>query len=289
MPTPLAKIKGHVESKWLAEVYADGSWNGYDAWSTRYEPKKETKEDSKFKKQAKAKVAEKAKETILSTLETGISKKLLLVILEIVSKILNQLETNLEAAGRLPQQLVNNCSAIVLSYRFEKSKKQNSQKIAYLRATAIDLLTTTLQEAGDQLPNVQTELRSSLASLANVRALISDQLDDLIVVANDKMDQLGESVEETIERSRADAALQAAGIQRPEFPKERARAKKDELVDTISLAVKDGILSKLDNLHLLTSAMIDELLVGFTLASAQQLQNNAKEKGELNQAVTDSC
>ena len=187
MPTPLAKIKGHVESKWLAEVYADGSWNGYDAWSTRYEPKKETKEDSKFKKQAKAKVAEKAKETILSTLETGISKKLLLVILEIVSKILNQLETKLEAGGGLPQQLVNNCSAIVLSYRFEKS---NSQKIAYLRATAIDLLTTTLQEAGDQLPNVQTELRSSLASLANVRALVSDQLDDLIVVANDKMDQL---------------------------------------------------------------------------------------------------
>mmetsp|Transcript_12115 Transcript_12115/g.23155 ORF Transcript_12115/g.23155 Transcript_12115/m.23155 type:complete len:89 (+) Transcript_12115:247-513(+) len=86
MSNPFAKIKGHVEGKWLEEVYQNDQWLPLEDWAAKYEPKKEMKEDSEFVKNTKAKIAAKAKETILGKLQLGITAKLMLLILEVASR-----------------------------------------------------------------------------------------------------------------------------------------------------------------------------------------------------------
>jgi hypothetical protein len=266
-PNPFAKIKGHVEGKWLAEVYQDDRWLPVEDWSAVYEPKKVKKADSAQQAERKAKFAAKAKETILSKLQVGISAKLILLVLEAASKVLNQIEAKLVGAGP-PQDLVNHVSAILLTYRFVKSKKMNKKKAAFLRSTAVDHLAHGIGDMGDQLSQAQKLLRGELSGVQNVRSIVSDKLDEILSMAKDKVTDAEAKVEAVADE--AEAILRVAGIERPPVPeKHQLKAQKEDMVRMLSAVIKDAILSKLDSLAQTISSFMDNLFVVSTLAMAK--------------------
>ena len=287
MPNPLAKIKGHVEGKWLQEVYQKdkGEWLGLEGWAAQYEPaapQKESKPDPEFVQKTKAKVAAKAKETILDKLQVGISAKLLLLILEVACRVLQQLEIKLADAPQPPppqaKQLINTLSAVCLSYRFAKSKKMDSKKATFFRQTALDQLTHILDQAGDSLATLQQVMRRDLADAPSTRSFVSDRLDDMLAVAEAKTAVYEAKVEAVADE--AEAVLKAAGIERPPSvpDKDRVKAQKQELVGLLSSVIKDQILTQLETISTSISGFMDKLFVVVTLANAQgkALQQSGK-------------
>jgi len=103
-----------------------------------------------------------------------------------------------------------------------------------------------------------------------IRWEVSDQLDILIVVAQDKWNELEIKAENVTGESEA-ILIKDAGMKKPpvELRNDNVTAKKDKLVNTIVAVVKGGILGKLDRLNAMISSMMDELLVEFTLVSVK--------------------
>lgn len=274
-PNPFAKIKGHVEGKWLEEVYQNDSWLPLEEWANKYEPKPTKKEDSEFKKHLKAKVASKAKDTIVGKLQSGISAKLTLLILEAVSKVLNQIETKMAGPAK---EVINTASAIVLSYRFQNSKKMTKKKAEFLRSTAIEQLTQCVDKIGVKLSNIQKDVRSQLAGTKSPRSFISDKIDEFFSIIETKSVEVQTKVETVADG--AEAALKAAGIERPPAvpDKEKLKDHKDEIVVMLSSVIKDGILSKLDTIAEKLSAVMDNLFVAIAIASdkAKRMKDSSK-------------
>jgi hypothetical protein len=283
-PNPFAKIKGHVEGKWLAEVYQDDRWLPLEDWSAAYEPKKVKKADSARQAERKAKFAAKAKETILSKLQVGVSAKLILLVLEAASKVLNQMEATLVGGGPT-RDLVNHVSAILLTYRFEKSKKMNKKKAEFLRSTAVDHLAHGIGDMGDKLSQAQKLLRSELSGVQNVRSIVSDKLDEILSMAEEKVTEAEAKVEAVADE--AEAILLAAGIERPPVPeKHELKAQKEDMVHMLSAVIKDAILSKLDSLAETISSFMDNLFVVSTLAMAKA--RSSKDPSKLRTAISNT-
>jgi len=280
MSNPFAKIKGHVEGKWLEEVYQNDQWLPLEDWAAKYEPKKEMKEDSEFVKNTKAKIAAKAKETILGKLQLGITAKLMLLILEVASRVFNQIESKMVGPAK---EFVNTASAIVLSYRFQRSKKLDKKKAEFFRKTALDQLTQIIDNVGDGLSRLQKEMRGQLAAAQDVRSFVSDKLDEILYLAEYKTAEVEAKVESAGDE--AEVLLKAAGIERPPAipEKSQVKAQKDEIVAMLSAVIKDGILSKLDTVSDSISGFMDNIFIVATLASAKG--KKMKNSGNLREII----
>lgn len=262
----------------LEEVYQDDHWLPLEAWAAKYEPKEDKKEDSEFDKKIKVKIGDKAKETIFRKLQEGISAKLSLLILEVASRVLNRVEKKMVGTAK---DLVNTASAIVLSYRFKRSKKMDKTKAEFFRKTALDQLTQLIDRVGDELSGVQKEMRERLDAVQNVRLFISDRLDEILFLAKSKSAEIEAKVETTADE--AETLLKAAGIERPPLVPEKSQAQKDEIVVMMSAVIKEGLLTKLDTVNVTLSAFMDKLFVVATLANAKGKQ--MKDTGELRKII----
>jgi hypothetical protein len=146
-----AEVKG---SAWKEQVVNnnDGQFQDFSHWKQQYEqqPRKEKKEDSAFVKEKKANVAANVKSKVLEKLTTGISAKLVQIILEVTCKILETIEhqelssLSIKNNQEILSSLANNFKGLVLTFRF--SKKKSEAQFRYLRQFACARLTTVLQK-----------------------------------------------------------------------------------------------------------------------------------------------
>ena len=238
---------------------------------------------SEFQKKTQAKVAAKVKETALQKIQVGISAKLVILILEVTCRVLEQIQDKLSSS--VAKQLVNTIGAISLSYRFEQSKKLDAKKAEFFRQTAVDQLTALLDGAGNQLGVVQEEMRSKLATAADVRSFVSDKLHDMFQFAEAQTVGKVESKVKPMAQD-ARAVLQAAGVQEPPSVVETAVTKKEEIVAMLQAVLKDGLLTKLDAVAGSISGIVDQLLVAVTLAQAHG--KRAKDSGKLRAVIVDT-
>jgi hypothetical protein len=249
-----ASVKKKFEAKegevrggaWKSPVTTeDGDWKSYDEWEAHYEPKKEKKEkkpDSERKKQAKAKFQAKLKDTILTKLHDGVAKKLVLIQLEVASKVLTKaqeesakLPSNATGISDLVPKLLNGCNGIILSYRFDsKDKAASKRKFAYLRREASNQLTGIFYGIGTKARGEARNLQSALQQLQEevgvileskqhfVKAEVSQCLDELLSMGVTKFDEKFETTLDQTETKlaalevKANAMLGATEIAQPD-------------------------------------------------------------------------
>jgi hypothetical protein len=277
--------------KWRAEVCTDpdatdAQWKPFDEWKAQYEPPKPPKkEDSERKKKAKADGAEKLKTTLLSKLTNGVSAKLLVILLEVTSKLLTKVENEARAASDLMvivPMVLNAMNGIVLAYRFD-TKKANSKKFAYLRRVGSDQLSNLIEQgtkgaedAGQQIIEMQSEITRLVKSKqGEARMLASGMLDDLIVTAGETMDEkvetelplvVGKLADMEVQ---ADAVLSASGMSRPEqsptdIDASDLKDKKDQVVDQLGVFLKQLVLGEMDRLTEGLTYGIDQVFEEFS-------------------------
>jgi hypothetical protein len=238
-----ASVKKKFEAKegeirggaWKSPVTTqDGDWKSYHEWAAHYEPKKEKKPDSERKKQAQAKFQAKLKDTILLKLHDGVAKKLVLIQLEVASKVLTKAQ---EESAKIPSsstelsdfvpKLLNGCNGIILSYRFDnKDKAASKRKFAYLRREASNQLTGIFYEillgtkARGEAQNLQSTLQQLQREVGEileskqhfVKAEVSQRLDELLLMGVTKFDEKTETKLDQAETKQADLELKANAI-----------------------------------------------------------------------------
>jgi hypothetical protein len=260
-----AAKKKHVEVKgstWKAEVVKDedGQFQDFSHWKQQYEPqkeKKEKKEDSAFKKQQKAKVAAKAKSKVLDRLTTGISTKLVQIILEVTSKLLEKVEHESHGKNQEISSLANNFKGLVLTFRF--SKKKTEAQFRYLRQLGCARLATLLQamQVDSNWVDIQSQLTSHIRnSQSEVKSITLTLLADTVGSANSRAEEFAESKLPEIEQGVAMASLGAekiTGKKTPVVPldlqkKDEVKALKDNQVNQFIIFLQDMIVSKMDPL-----------------------------------------
>jgi hypothetical protein len=327
-----ASVKKKFQSKegeirggaWKSPVTTkDGDWKSYDEWAAHYEPKKEKKQDSERKKQAQAKFKEKLKDTILMKLHDGVAKKLVLIQLEIASKVLTKAQ---EESTKLPSsatdlsdlvpKLLNGCNGIILSYRFDnKDKAASKRKFAYLRREASNQLTgifygiaTKARGEAQNLQSFLQQLQGQVGEILEskqhfVKAEVSQRLDELLSMGVTKFDEKTETKLGQAETKLADlelkanAILGAAGIAKPNAeaeavavtvrssitPRQEMKDQRDELLSHFGGMVKEMIASKMEELTKMLLEVLDELCRIFGKA----LEKADKEKKEQDQVQED--
>jgi hypothetical protein len=252
-----AEVKGGA---WKAEVVKDedGQFQDFSHWKQQYEPKKEKKEDSDFKKERKAKVGAKLKSKVLGKLTTGISAKLVQIILEVISKIFEKVEQESLSKNQDISSLANNFKGIVLTFRF--SKKKSEAQFKYLRQLACARLTTLLQKVM-QVESKWVEIQSQLTSLirnsqSQVKSITLTLIADSVGSANTLAEEFAESKLPQVEQGIATVSLgaeQITGQKAPAVPldlskKDDVKALKDNQVDQFIIFLQDLIVGQMDPL-----------------------------------------
>jgi hypothetical protein len=255
-----AEVKG---SGWKAEVVKDedGLFQDLSHWKEQYEPqkeKKEKKEDSAFKKEQKAKVAAKVKSKLLGKITTGISAKLIQIVLEVTSKILEKVEQQSLSENQEISCLANSFKGLVLTFRF--SKKKSEAQFSYLRQLACARLTTLLQKVM-QVESKWVETQSQLTSLiqnnqSEVKSITLKLIADTVGSANTRVEEFVESKLPQVEQGIAIVSLgveEMTGQNVPVVPfdlskNDDTKALKDNQVDQFIIFLQDLIVSQMDPL-----------------------------------------
>jgi hypothetical protein len=327
-----ASVKKKFEAKegeirggaWKSPVTTqDGDWKSYHEWAAHYEPKKEKKPDSERKKQAQAKFQAKLKDTILLKLHDGVAKKLVLIQLEVASKVLTKAQ---EESAKIPSsstelsdfvpKLLNGCNGIILSYRFDnKDKAASKRKFAYLRREASNQLIGIFYEIGTKARGEFQNLQSALQQLQReveeileskqhfVKAEVSQRLDELLSLGVTKFDEKTETKLDHAESQLRDlelkgnAILSSAGIAKPNAeveaigttvrssitPQQDIKDQRDKFLSQFGGMVKEMIASKMEELTKMLLEVLDELCRIFGNA----LEKADKEKKEQDQVQED--
>jgi hypothetical protein len=267
VPPLIQKAKAAAKKKqvsaWKAEVVKDedGQFQDFTHWKQQYEPqkeKKEKKEDSAFKKEQKAKVAAKVKSKVLGKITTGISAKLVQIILEVTSKMLEKVEEESLSKNQEISSLANNFKGLVLTFRF--SSKKSEAQFRYLRQLACARLTTLLQKVmqdESKWAEVQSQLTSLIRnSQSEVKSITLTLIADTVGSANTRAEEFAESKLPQVEQGIAMVSLgaeQITGQKAPVVPLDLqkngdVKALKDNQVDQFIIFLQDLIVSQMDPL-----------------------------------------
>ena len=296
-----AQIKGDA---WMAQVSSDKMrFNAFDDWKAKYEPTKEKTKKSEFQKKTEAHIVSKAKAVILSKVQEGISAKLVLVILEITSKVLSKVESHLREANKeeasIVADLVNAANGAVLTFRFQKS---HPRQMNFFRTKAADRITalaiSSLQigeSASTQMLLIGKAIHVELsANKEYSRAMAAEKLYELLLTAI----AMGEDAAlTTIESQLSKAEIQVNDVVSRAPPPiikdvtnklEKAKAvvdrqmeamasTKNEIAATVIAFVKHLILSQMDQLIEIIGDTTDTLL---TYLGVVMIEVEKKKKSE---------
>lgn len=282
-----ASVKG---KSWLSEVKEDdGNWKDLEGWKASYNPpKKEKKEDSAAKKEKKENAKAKALELAFRKIQTGISKQILTIMLEVASTLLGKTAAVAASMDSVPlSKLLSSVNAVVLSYRFDTSKKNNAstRKFAFLRQEACAEFTAAVYELlpqGQGPAPVTADIRKLLEDQkAFTKALLMQQIDALLGKASDKVDEKcmeAEAIEVTAVNTAKDklgadkinviikktqGELAKVGLSAddavPDF-KSQVTTQKDDLIANFGAMFKDLLLSKMETLGETLNKYVEEVL-----------------------------
>jgi hypothetical protein len=256
------------EESWEAQAcyepkQVDAKWKPYKEWQALYEPPKENKEDCEAKKKFKEKTAEKAKTVILAKLHSTISNKLVVIVMEVTSHIMELAEKQMRAKDapahflEICPKLINAMDGIILTYRFEDSGKKHCKcdhrhKCRYLRRLAsIKLADMLKQWVDDGYGTAQRliEMKGAMEEVIESKEVqavehASEQLNGFLTKATTEM---AEKVEPKIEK--VDRILETAGFAHSNSMDVRdIDGIRDEMLEKFGGFVKDLILGKMRNL-----------------------------------------
>lgn len=261
-------VKKMRKESWEAQAcyepnQVDAKWKPYKEWQALYEPPKKPKKDCETTKKIKQKTAEKAKNVILAKLHSTISTKLVVIVMEVTSHIMELAEKEMRAKDaparflEICPKLINAMDGIILTYRFEDSgrkhhKHDHRHKCRYLRRLASIKLADMLKQwiddgygAAQHLIEMKGAIEEVIES-KEVQAVehASEQLNGLLIKATTEVE---EKVVSEVEK--VDKMLETAGFAHSNSMDVRdIDGIRDEMLEKFGGFVKDLILGKMRNL-----------------------------------------
>lgn len=172
MDNPGAVVKASDDAAMANEIPMDVAFRGLDGWVEG----QKAEGDAKPKSATKQKLEDKARLAMLAKVHNGITKKIMMTLLEVCSKVMETTEDPMRKTNPTSGVVVNALNGVLLSYYFGFNKKK---QFVYLRRFASDQMAKNMSSyfdtAGDS-SKAAAELTAQLTGLIREKEAMATEM-----------------------------------------------------------------------------------------------------------------